>query len=68
MDELLLKRPRGKQTVEIGSQQLGDEVTELVSFLLVAYHAWDAYMSSSGEMKISLRLMIWVLSEFCSED
>ena len=31
LDKLLLERPRGQQTVEIGSQQLGDEVTELVS-------------------------------------
>lgn len=30
MDELLLERPRREETVEIGTKQLGDEITAIV--------------------------------------
>ena len=43
--------------MKVGAQQLGDKVTGPISMLC---NSGDlrAYMSSSGEMKMSLRLMI----------
>lgn len=35
--------------------------------MFMAGRNWATYMSSRGEMKISLKLMIWVGSEFCFE-
>jgi hypothetical protein len=58
LDELLLQRPGGEQAVKIGSEELGDEVTERSADTLVG-GACVTYMSSNGEMKISLKLMIW---------
>ena len=57
MDELLLEGARGEKAVEIGSEKLGYKVsaTEV---------KWDhedregTDMSSNGEMKTSLKLMI----------
>lgn len=44
--------------MKVGPKKLGDEISALIedrsSLLLV----WKAYMSSRGEMKMSLRLMI----------
>jgi hypothetical protein len=58
LDELLLQRPGGEQTVEIGSEELGDEVTEK-SANISTRNACASYISSKGEMKISLKLIIW---------
>ena len=49
--------------MKIGSQKFGDEVTVVVSL----YHPpllqiRGAYMSSKGEMKISLKLIIYAVS------
>ena len=58
LDELLLQRPGGEETVEIGSKELGDEVTEKLA-KTSARSASVTYISSNGEMKISLKLIIW---------
>jgi hypothetical protein len=57
LDELLLQRSGGKQAVEIGSEELGDKVAGRISSAWVCGDV-AAYMSSRGEMKMSLRLMI----------
>jgi hypothetical protein len=58
LNELLLQRPGGEETVEIGSEELSDEVTEKLANTS-AGSAYVTYMSSNGEMKISLKLIIW---------
>ena len=57
LDELLLQRAGREESVQVGSEQLGDEV----AFISMArYRKGDgAHMSSSGEMKMSLREMIF---------
>lgn len=60
LDELLLQRPGGEETVKIGSEELGDEVTEK-SANSSKRSACATYISSNGEMKISLKLIIWYI-------
>lgn len=57
--ELLLEWPRSKQAVKIGAKELSDEVTVCCVSKSSACTILDfyTYISSSGEMKISLRLM-----------
>lgn len=58
LNELLLKRPRREQAVEVSAEELGDEVTGGCKSKLCAHGlGLSTYMSSRGEMKISLRLM-----------
>ena len=65
LDELLLQRSRGEQAVEIGTKQLGDEIAIVgVSLDAPARDAGagareggETYMSSRGEMKMSLSEM-----------
>ena len=58
LNKLLLERARGKQSVEVGSKELGDKVA--VARVRKRRGGVDegAHMSSNGEMKTSLRLMI----------
>lgn len=57
LDELLLKRSRCEQSVEIGSQKLSDEVTSSVLELAKLENSIATHMSSRGEMKMSLSEM-----------
>ena len=57
LDELLLQRSRSQQSVEVSAQELGDEVTGDESVSSLTDCGIVAYMSSSGEMKMSLREM-----------
>lgn len=69
MDELFLEWPGGEQSMEIGTEELGDEVAVStrvsVRCLFVATSGGrlriSTYISSRGEMKMSLREMILVL-------
>ena len=58
LNELLLKRARGEKAVQVGTKQLGDW-TIVSSWKAIALQALNSptYISSSGEMKMSLRLM-----------
>lgn len=58
LDELLLERSRSQEAVEIGSQELSHEVAVAVSVLVSQAGGGETYISSRGEMKISLKLMI----------
>lgn len=59
MDELLLKWSRGKEAVKIGSEELGNKVAALaVRAISRRMDLGETNMSSRGEMKMSLRLMI----------
>lgn len=56
LDKLLFERSRREQAVEISAEEFGDEVAKRLSC------GWQGrcdvpYISSRGEMKISLRLM-----------
>lgn len=44
--------------MEIGAEQLGHEVATILSAACAKVRGEDTYMSSSGEMKMSLRLII----------
>jgi hypothetical protein len=58
LDELLLERSRREEAMEIGAEQFGDEITvRRTSARVVARTQSRTYMSSRGEMKMSLRLM-----------
>lgn len=60
MDKLLLQRSRREQSVQIGSEQFCDEIaTKAVSWPPTATGGEESHISSSGEMKTSLRLMIY---------
>lgn len=60
LDELLLQRPRGEQAVQIGAEQFGDKIAVSTGFSMGRDCVYSpTYMSSSGEMKMSLRLMTW---------
>lgn len=58
LNELLLKRARGKKAVQVGTEELGNctVVSGWRAWLLRSFYS-PTYMSSSGEMKMSLRLM-----------
>lgn len=58
LDKLLLERPGGEKAVEIGTEQLSDEVSIRIGMASVKCFEY-AYMSSRGEMKMSLRLMTY---------
>ena len=51
--------------MQIGSEKLGDEVTERLA-ITSARSACVTYISSNGEMKISLKLIIWYVVRTCS--
>jgi hypothetical protein len=55
--ELFFERARGEKTVEISAEELSDEVTVLLLALFRGIWGALTYMSSSGEMKMSLREM-----------
>jgi len=56
LDELLFERTRSKESVKIGTEEFGYEVATYQRES--AMMAGNAYMSSRGEMKISLSEMI----------
>lgn len=58
LNELLLKRTRGKKAVQVGTEQLGHcaMMSSWIASLLKMLYS-PTYISSSGEMKMSLRLM-----------
>jgi hypothetical protein len=59
LDELLLQRARSQEAVEVGSEELGDEVA--AGILVSMYRKrlnFQTYMSSRGEIKMSLKLII----------
>ena len=58
LDELLLERARGKQSVEVGSEELGNKVAVVGVRKRRGGVDEGAHMSSNGEIKTSLRLMI----------
>lgn len=72
LDELLFEGPRGEQPVEIGAQQLRYEVAAVEGSAAVGHQVGPCatYMSSSGEMKMSLSEMTFsclkCLSSFSS--
>lgn len=57
LDELLLERAGGEKAVEIGSEELSDEVANSIVSHCSSTLRQCAYMSSSGEMKMSLKLI-----------
>lgn len=59
MDELLLEGSRGEQSVEISAEELGNKVA--AGGVSESARKRDGYtdMSSRGEMKTSLKLMIY---------
>lgn len=58
LDELLLKRARGEEAVQISTQELGNcDIVKMRSIAWERDSNIPTYMSSRGEMKISLRLM-----------
>lgn len=59
LDKLLLERSGGKESVEVGAQKLSDEIARAASAKgtregCFFFPAVMAYMSSRGEMKMSL--------------
>ena len=61
LNELLLQWPRSQKTVQVGTQKLGNEVTEREISISVGFELSQgnaAYMSSKGEMKMSLKEII----------
>ena len=56
MDELLFERTRSEESVKIGTKELGHEVA--IYQCSPAAFSLCAYMSSRGEMKMSLSEMI----------
>ena len=56
LNKLLLERSRSKQAMEISAEEFGDEVARCVSWG-VEEQVRRAYISSRGEIKMSLRLM-----------
>jgi hypothetical protein len=58
LDELFFERPGCKETVEIGAEKLGDEISGGVSEMKGREGKNGEYKSSRGEIKTSLRLMI----------
>lgn len=61
LDELFLKRARGEESVEVSSQKFGNKITTVIS-RRVGFQTCHitTYISSRGEMKMSLRLMICI--------
>jgi hypothetical protein len=58
LDELFLQRSGSEQPVKVGAQQLRDEVTMREGqYMLPILRGTISYMSSNGEMKMSLREM-----------
>jgi hypothetical protein len=58
LDKLLLKRTGSEETVEIGSEQLGDKVAGSSQSNWWIFVENSTYISSNGEMKMSLKLII----------
>ena len=61
LNELLLKRSRGEETVQVSTKKLSNEVAITVldnpSILVMVIIMVSAYISSRGEIKMSLREM-----------
>ncbi len=58
LDELFLKRSRGEESMEIGTKKFRDWVRVRKQQTAFGYRSNPpTYMSSNGEMKISLKLM-----------
>ena len=57
LDELLLQRARSQETVKVGTKELGDKVASVSAEDNDAVK--ETHMSSRGEMKMSLREMIY---------
>jgi hypothetical protein len=55
LDELLLKRSRGEQAVQISTKEFGDEVAVFFVRNASGSGVAQTYISSRGEIKISLR-------------
>ena len=63
LDELLLERSRGQETVEVGAKELGHKVSDYIILAGVCPCAiLVAHMSSRGDIKMSLKLMTFVRS------
>jgi hypothetical protein len=59
LDELFFEGAGGEEAVQVGAEELGDEVAGTVVrvvFVRLGEGRWT-YMSSSGDMKMSLREM-----------
>lgn len=74
LDELLFQRSRGQETMKIGAQELGHEITGRWKIphisLATKENSLDSvsYMSSNGEIKMSLKLITFIrVSSFSSK-
>ena len=61
LNELLLKRSRGEEAVQVSTKKLGNKVAitalDIPSTLVIVVIVVSAYISSRGEIKMSLREM-----------
>ena len=58
LNELLLERPRRQQSVKIRPQKLRHEISTNIVSVAPPIRGSGTHMSSCGEMKTSLRLII----------
>lgn len=71
LDELLFQRSRGQEAMKISAQEFGHEITrgQEHPFISIAKRGnllgSISYMSSSGEIKISLKLITFALFSLC---
>jgi len=65
LNELLLQRPRGKETMKISAEQLSHEIAAKKGGEdeEERWRVRNTHISSKGEMKTSLRLIIWETRE-----
>ena len=65
LDKLLLQRPRGKETMKVSAEQLSHEIAakEGGEDREARWRGRNTHISSKGEMKTSLRLIIWETRE-----